>query len=389
MLITNYRIYNNIYDSEYMSPNTFSILASNDRINWVEIDSQSGQIWDTTNNYNYKQYDVYTTLLYKYFAIVVSKVGNDGIYEHRDALKIQSLVFYGVEFNKYGVNYDTGLYVNGAMKVIGDMEVDGDMTFGEMIVEKMGIGVTSPVNGLIEISGSNINNAVTTTGASYLRSTYTEVDNVGSYSGSFIGVSSGPSTQSYSIYADGKIAALEFNAVSDLRVKNIINERNIDDDIQIIKKLNTYDYNYIDKINDGHKEKIGFIAQEIKTINKNFTNQSKRFIPNIFKKFHLKNKNIIIINKKLKLSENDLIKVEVFYNNEPKIIEVNILNIKINEIYINNSLEIDIEKGIFIYGKYVNDFLTIDINQITSVNTNIIKHLLSRVEDLEEYIMRN
>ena len=65
---------------------------------------------------------------------------------------------------------------------------------------------------------------------------------------------------------------------------------------------------------------------------------------------------------------------------------MNILNIKINEIYINNSLEIDIEKGIFIYGKYVNDFLTIDINQITSVNTNIIKHLLSRVEDLEEFI---
>ena len=379
MLITNYRIYNNIYDSEYMSPNTFSILASTDRINWVEIDSQSNQSWDTTNSYNYKQYDVYTTILYKYFAIVVSRVGNNNIYEHKDALKIQSLVFYGVEFNKYGVNYDTGLYVNGAMKVIGDMEVDGDMSFGEMIVEKMGIGVTSPVNGLIEISGTNINNPLTITGASYLRSTYTE-------GGSFIGVSSGPSTQSYSIYADGKIAALEFNAVSDLRVKNIINERNVDDDIQIIKKLNTYDYNYIDKINDGHKEKIGFIAQEIKTINENFTNQSKRFIPNIFKKFHLKNKNIIIINEKLNLSENDLIKVEVFYKNKPKIIEVNILNIKINEIYINNSLEIDIEKGIFIYGKYVNDFLTIDINQITSVNTNIIKHLLSRVEDLEEFI---
>ena len=222
MLITNYRIYNNIYDSEYMSPNTFSILASTDRINWVEIDSQSNQSWDTANSYNYKHYEVSTTLLYKYFAIVVSRVGNNDIYEHRDALKIQSLVFYGVEYNKYGVNYDTGLYVNGAMKVIGDLEVDGDMTFGEMIVEKMGIGVTSPVNGLIEISGTNINN-VTTTGASYLRSTYEEVDDVGSYSGSFIGVSSGPSTQYYSIYADGKIAALEFNAVSDLRVKNIMN----------------------------------------------------------------------------------------------------------------------------------------------------------------------
>ena len=376
MLITNYRIYNNLYDSEYMSPNTFSIIASNDRISWVEIDSQTNQIWETANSYNYKQYDVYTTILYKYFAIVVSKVGNDTIYEHKDALKIQSLVFYGVEFNKYGVNYDTGLYINGAMKVIGDMEVNGDVTFGEMKVEKMGIGITTPVNGLIEISGS-------TGTVSLENSSYYELTSEGTNLGT-------STISSYSIYADGKIAGLEFNAVSDLRVKNIINKRNINDDIEIIKKINTYDYNYIDKINDGYKEKIGFIAQEIKSINKNFTNYSKRFIPNIFKKFHLKNKNIIIIEKKLiKLLENDLIKVEVFHNNKPKIIEVNIINIKENEIYINNNLEIDIEKGIFIYGKYVDDFLTIDINQITSVNTNIIKNLLNRVEKLEYNMKRN
>ena len=64
----------------------------------------------------------------------------------------------------------------------------------------------------------------------------------------------------------------------------------------------------------------------------------------------------------------------------------NLLEINENEIYINNTLEIDIEKGIFIYGKYVNNFLTIDINQITSVNTNVIRHLVSRIEDLEEII---
>jgi len=76
----------------------------------------------------------------------------------------------------------------------------------------------------------------------------------------------------------------------------------------------------------------------------------------------------------------------VFYENKPKIIEVNVISKKENEIYINNTLDIDIEKGIFIYGKYIEDFLTVDINQITSVNTNVIKHLLSRIEDLEEFI---
>jgi len=375
MLLQSYRIYNNIYDSEYMSPNSFKILASNDYISWVEIDSRSGQNWETTNEYNYKEYDVLSDILYNYYAIVVTKVGNDNKYEHRDALKIQSLILYGVEFNKYGVNYDTGLYVNGAMKVIGDFEVGGDMAFGNMSAESMGIGITNPSNALLEIVGST--GVVNLEGFSYNKLTS---------GGSALGTTT---TSSYSIYADGKIAGLEFNAVSDIRVKNVINERDISKDLEIMKKMNIYDYNYIDKINDGYKEKIGFIAQELKSINENFTNESKRFIPNIYKKFPLKNKNIIIIDKNInKLDENDLIKIEVFYKNKPKIIEVNIISKKKyeNEIYINNTLDIDIEKGVFIYGKYVDDFLTIDINQITSVNTNVIKHLLSRVEDLEEFI---
>jgi len=372
MLLQTYRIYNNIYDSEYMSPNTFKILGSNDKIGWIELDSQANQNWTTTNEYNYKEYTIYTTLLFEYYAIVVTRVGNDTIFNHRDALKIQSLVYYGVEFNKYGVNYDTGLYINGSMKVVGDLAVDGDMNFETITATKLGLGVSSPTNGIIEVQGSY--GEVGLDAFSYNKLTS---------DGTNLGISA---TSSYSIYADGKIAGLEFNAVSDLRVKNIINERDVSEDLKIIKKMNTYDYSYIDKIHDGSKEKIGFIAQELKSINENFTNESKRFIPNIYDKFQLKTKNKIITRKKLKLDKQDLIKVEVCYKNKPLILEVNVIEITENEIYINNNLDIDLTKGIFIYGKYVNNFLTIDINQITSVNTNVIKHLLSRIEDLEEFI---
>ena len=372
ILLSNYRIYNNLYDSEYMSPNTFKILGSTDKIGWTELDSQINQNWESSNEYNYKDYELFISEVYNYFAIVVSKVGNDGIYEHRDALKIQSLVFYGTEFNKYGVNYDTGLYVNGDMKVIGDFEVGGNINFDTISSNKLGLGVTMPTNGILEIEGSL--GEVGLEGSSYYKLTS---------EGTNLGISA---TASYSIYADGKIAGLEFNAVSDLRVKNIINERDVSKDLKIIKKINTYDYSYIDKIYDGSKEKIGFIAQELKSINENFTNESKRFVPNIYDGFQLKTKNRIITRKKLKLDKQDLIKVEVCYKNKPLILEVNVIEISENEIYINNSLDIDITKGIFIYGKYVNNFLTIDINQITSVNTNVIKHLLSRIEDLEEFI---
>jgi hypothetical protein len=385
MLIKTYRIYNNIYDSEYMSPNSFQILASNDKVSWTVLDTQSNQSWDTTNAYNFKEYDVYTTILYRYFAIVVSKVGNDTIFINRTSLKIQQLLFYGVEFNKYGVNYDTGLYINGSNKITGDLEVMGNIKFGGelslkkstfediIVTNKIALGIGEASNGLLEINGNAGNSSINN--GTYLNSTS-------------VGVSGASTSNSFSIYANGKVAALEFNAVSDIRVKNIINERSINDDLQLIKKMRTYDYSYIDKKNDGYKEKIGFIAQEIKSISQNFTNESKRFIPNIYKRFSLKTKNRIITIKKLLLDKGDLIKVEVYYDNQYKIFEVNVLEISENEVYINLSTELDInlKKGIFIYGKYVDNFLTVDINQITSVNTNIIKYLLKKVESLENRI---
>ena len=386
MLIKTYRIYNNLYDSEYMSPNSFKILGSNDKVGWVTLDTQVSQSWNATNEYNYKEYDVFTTILYSYFAIVVTKVGNDNIFINRKSLKIQQLLFYGVEFNKYGINYDTGLYINGAAKITGDLDVAGNVTFGGelafnnatynsiisnnintaslnvtgpvdirgnldvtgttnlntlMVTDKIGLG-TTPVNGLLEIHGtagsSTLNNST------YLNST------------TGVGISGSTTLNSFSIYANGKVAALEFNAVSDIRVKNIINTRSINDDLEIIKQMKTYDYSYIDKRNDGYKEKIGFIAQEIKSINENFTNESKRFIPDIYKRFNLKTKNRIITLSKISLDKGDLIKVEVYYDNQYKIFEVNVLEISENEVYINlsNELDIDLSKGIFIYGKYFN-----------------------------------
>jgi len=374
MLMKTYRIYNNLYDSEYMSPNSFKILASNDKVIWTTIDTQVNQSWDATNAYNYKEYDVLISELYDYFAIVVTKVGNDTIFINRKSLKIQQLLFYGIEFNKYGINYDTGLYINGSNFITGDLEVVGNTNLNTLIVaDTIGLGVTTPLNGLLEINGNT--GSISLNNSAYLNSIE-------------VGVSGPTILNSFSIYASGRVAALEFNAVSDIRVKNIINDRNILDDLNLIKKIKTYDYSYIDKKNDGYKEKIGFIAQELKSINENFTNESKRFIPNIYKRFTLKTKNKIITFEKLSLDKGDLIKVEVYYNNQYKIFEVNVLEISEKEVYINlnNELDIDLTKGIFIYGKYVDDFLTVDINQITSVNTNIIKYLLEKVENLENQI---
>ena len=230
----------------------------------------------------------------------------------------------------------------------------------------IGIGTTSS-NGKLEILGEYGSVSLT-------EYSYTEMVTDGINLGN-------AATNSYSIYASGKIAASEFNAVSDKRVKQNILLRDINKDIEIIKKLNVYDYDYIDKLEYGNNNKIGFIAQEVEELNKNFINESKRYIPNIFNNFSLENKSTIISDEKLHLEIGDKIKVQIFDKkyNQFRTYETEIISIMNNKYEINNSYETDINKGIFIYGKLISDFKTIDTNQLLSLNTNVIKYLYEDV----------
>jgi hypothetical protein len=279
-------------------------------------------------------------------------------------------------------------YTAGVERLL--IDVGGDTTIKSNLVvdSNLVIGSTQAVNGKIEIVG-NIG-SVSSASSSYLKA---------SNNGTFIGVSGATTLNSYSLYADGKIAGLEFNAISDKRVKEILNPRNIESDLDFIKRINVYDYKFIDKLEHGDIQKVGFIAQEIQKINKDFVNKSKRFIPSIYKKFNFKTNNIIIIDEETDIKENDKIKIEIELKDQTvktfniKVIKRTNTEITIEPNYNKSAWDqfkktqfanIDISKGVFIYGKYVEDFLTIDINQLISVNTNTIKYLLDKINNYDK-----
>jgi hypothetical protein len=269
-------------------------------------------------------------------------------------------------------------YTSGTERLM--IDVGGDTTIKNNIIVdgNLVVGSTSAVNGTIEIVG-NIGSKELLRN-SYLKSTT---------SGTFVGISGGSTLNSFSLYADGKIAALEFNAISDIRVKEIQNERNINKDLNILKNIKTYDYTFIDKLRDSPNEKIGFIAQEMQELNKNFVSKSKRFIPNIYKIFHFVTNNEIKIYEETDIKINDLLKIEIKVKNDYKNFNVKVIEKNNNIIKIEGDYElyidyIDYEENVFIYGKYVEDFLTIDISQILSINTNCIKYLVNKIEKYEE-----
>ena len=255
------------------------------------------------------------------------------------------------------------------------IDIGGDTTIKNNIIVdgNLIIGSTSAVNGKIEIVGNIGSKSITTN--SYLKSTT---------SGTFIGISGASTNNSFSLYADGKIAALEFNAISDIRIKEIQNERDIENDLNILKNIKTYDYTFIDKLEHKNTKKIGFIAQEIEQLNNNFVNKSKRFIPNVYKKFHFVEKDQIQIHNDTDININDLIKIEIKILDEYKTFNVNVIEKKNNIIKIKCDNFNNINEEVFIYGKFVDDFLTIDINQILSINTNCIKYLVNKIEKYDD-----
>ena len=274
----------------------------------------------------------------------------------------------------------TGTIYNNGVEFSGGSEWNRNGNKIYYNTDNVGIGTNNPSNAKLEINGTNGS-------VSFGVNSYAELSSNGVKLGA-------ATTASYSIYASGAIAGSEFNAISDIRVKEIKNERNINDDLNIIKNIKTYNYEFLDKLEHQDTKKIGFIAQEIEKINQDFVNKSKRFIPNIYKVFHFVAEDEIEIYNDTDININDILKIEVKHSitNSYESFIVKVIDKQENKIkiygkeYNINKDDILFDENVFIYGKFVNDFLTIDINQILSINTNCIKYLINKKEDYDRDI---
>lgn len=187
----------------------------------------------------------------------------------------------------------------------------------------------------------------------------------------------------YSIQADQRIRAPEFNAISDARIKNNISKLNTSNTLSDLNKLRVVNYSYIDQLVNGNKSKTGFIAQEIEAINSKFVNHSTDFIPSIFelaKSSSLVNDLLLVsTDKPHGLDKGDLVKF--FIEGKKEIVK------KIDNVTDSNGFSVkgwdESISNLFIYGKKVNDFRAIDFDQITALSVAAIQELSKKIEQLE------
>ncbi|MDW3191109.1 MAG: tail fiber domain-containing protein [Cytophagales bacterium] len=183
-----------------------------------------------------------------------------------------------------------------------------------------------------------------------------------------------------------RFIANSFCEHSDERIKVNIHTTNVHSDLATLLKINVKEYKHIDHIKQGIRVKKGVIAQELEKSFPEAVTQMSDFIPDIYQLCDqltwdeeqrvltctLKQPHELIVGDKIKLiTESD----QEFFQ------EVTAIN---NEWSFSvKDWEEKVDK-VFVYGKEVDDFRTVDYNQVSMMGISAIQALHQQVDTLEQ-----
>jgi hypothetical protein len=233
---------------------------------------------------------------------------------------------------------------------------------------KVGIGTESP-RAPLEVSG----------GPSF------SVGNYGYLNTGGAGAFSGNNNAGYSIYAQFRVAAAEFNAYSDRRIKDVVGASDSGADLATIQKLTVTDYRMVDKVAEGSATRKGFIAQEVEKIIPEAVTQRTDFVPNIYAmatsvQFSEANKSLTVtLPKAHGLKVGDRVRI---------VADDSKLDLKVTAIPAATEFVAgDCDKAVkqaFVLGKEVTDFRVLNYDRIFTTGIGAIQELAHQIEQLKK-----
>ena len=169
---------------------------------------------------------------------------------------------------------------------------------------------------------------------------------------------------------------------SDQRIKqniSIIEDHSALNNLRLIEPKK---YKYINKVEKGNSEVYGFLAQEVLEKIPNAVKITKDYIPNVYNFFNITkiNDKLILVDdvsNNLIVNINDKLKI---YDQVNEIIStvVNIDNSKITlelDKSLTTGINFEFDNKVFIYGKYVEDFHTLDKSYLYTINFSATQEL--------------
>ncbi len=248
----------------------------------------------------------------------------------------------------------------------------------------VGIGTTAPgfkldVNGTARITTSITTGALRANGSSSYTLSYGFLNSGG---GTGFAVSQ---TSSYSVYAEDRIAATEFNAYSDIRIKKNIIDVNDETALITLRQIEPKKYNYIDTFTKTSTPVWGFIAQQVESVLDYSVNKITDYVPNIYSKadvvqntggsiltLQTGNTNVLDSTK----SSDGKIKIKIYtINEELPVIETNVKTIiNYTQLQIEENIN-EFVSEVFVYGQIVNDFNALNKDAIFTVSVAALQEV--------------
>lgn len=263
----------------------------------------------------------------------------------------------GVDMDQPQYNLD----VNGSIHASGELFVNG----------YVGIGTTSPLAPLDVEAAATFNSGHW---AYYALNGSSQ--NIGYFSGS--------SPASVSIYAQGRVQAVEFDAVSDARIKEVVGPSSGRQDLATILRLRVTDYRPVDKVVEGNGLKKGFIAQEVEAVIPEAVTVRTNFVPDVYAlasatKWNATNRTLSLTMPKAHgLKAGDRVRL---YADESTL-ELAVAAAPSAQELVLAECDKDV-RHVFVLGKQVPDFRTVNYDRIFTTGIGAIQELARRVELLE------
>ena len=255
---------------------------------------------------------------------------------------------------------------------------------GKLFIQKnVGINVTQPLAPLDVAAG---------TSTSYNAGNITYF-----YANSITGTNSGTSkSDNYSIISrgsmmvNGNLVITSAATFSDMRLKTNIQPIYNEYAIDTIRKLKPSQYTFKDTIFHGNNINHGFIAQDVKKVFEPATSTIKKFIPNIYELADISNYLITLHNANTNQFVFDVA------NNEPVFLKLydrfNVEHItQLDTIHNSKQFSIttkmpDTDSPVFVYGQEVNDFLTINKDDIFTLAVSALQTIDIELQETKKIL---
>jgi hypothetical protein len=225
----------------------------------------------------------------------------------------------------------------------------------------VGIGITTP-RGRLDVNGSALltyNADDYSTGAGW--------NNVG-------GVTS--QTDNISIYATNTVLCAKIQVFSDERVKVDIHPTESPSDLQTLMGIEISDYHYKDALKFGKQPQKKVIAQQLEKVYPQAVSTMTDVVPDIFEKAAVED-GWVVLATDLKVGD----RVKLIGKKDEAMHEV----LEVRKGAFRPDGKVDAE-SLFVYGREVKDFRTVDYDAISMLNVSATQELSKKLEEKDAVI---